>query len=80
MHEACHQGNFKILVLLLDANPWVACKLNSDNQSAFYMACSHGHLNVVRLLLSKAWVQGLEDDGFVKNCLHVAVTRGHTCK
>ena len=45
LHEACRQGNFKILVLLLDANPWAACKLYSDNQSAFYMACSHGHLN-----------------------------------
>ena len=68
----------KVLPLLLDASLWADCKLNSDNQSTFYMACSHGHLNVVKFLLGKPWVQGLEEDSFVQNCLHVAVSRGHT--
>ncbi|KAK7845315.1 ankyrin repeat-containing protein itn1 [Quercus suber] len=66
LHEACRQGNVKVLPLLLDASPWADCKLNSDNQSTFYMACSHGHLNVVNLLSGKPWVQGLEQDSFVK--------------
>ena len=65
-HEACRQGNVKVLPSLLDASPWADCKLNSDNQSTFYMACSHGHLNVVKLLLGKPWVQGLEEDSFLQ--------------
>ncbi|KAM3747562.1 hypothetical protein ACB098_05G044400 [Castanea mollissima] len=78
LHEACRQGDVKVLPLLLDASPSAACKLNSDNQSAFYMACSHGLLNVVKLLLGKPWVQGLEGYSFVQNSLHVAVSRGYT--
>ena len=41
------------------------------------MASSHGHLDVVTLLLSKPWLQGLEEDGLDQKCLHVAVSRGH---
>ncbi|KAF3953500.1 hypothetical protein CMV_021066 [Castanea mollissima] len=55
-----------------------SCKLNSDNQSGYFMACNHGDLDVVKLLLSKPWLQGLEEDDLVQNCLHVAVSRGHT--
>ncbi|KAK7845318.1 ankyrin repeat-containing protein bda1 [Quercus suber] len=41
------------------------------------MACNHWNLDVVKLLLSKPWLHGLEEDDLVQNCLHVAVSRGH---
>ena len=44
LHEACSRGHTEVLKLLLEHNPWAACKLNADNQSAFFMACSHGHV------------------------------------
>jgi ankyrin repeat protein len=78
LHEACRQGNLKVAMLLIDTNPWAACKLNSDRESALFMACSHGHLKVVEFLLSRPWMRGLVEDDFGQNCLHVAVTRGHT--
>ncbi|KAF5466556.1 hypothetical protein F2P56_016473 [Juglans regia] len=78
LHEACPQGNVKVLVLLLDTNPWAASKLNSDQKSPFFMACIYGHLKVVNLLLRRPWVQGSEEDASDQNCLHVAVSKGHT--
>ena len=78
LHGACCQGNVKVLELLLDINSWAACKLNSDNQIVLFTACNHGNLDAVKLLLRKAWLQGLEEDDLVQNCLHVAVSRGHT--
>ena len=42
LHEACRQGNVEVLELLLDINSWADCKLNSDNQSGFFMAAIMG--------------------------------------
>ncbi|OMO66590.1 hypothetical protein COLO4_30481 [Corchorus olitorius] len=78
LHEACRQGNVKIVMLLFNTNPWVACKLNYQNESPFFMACSNGHLKVVKLLLNQPWLRELEEDGIDQNCLHVAASRGHT--
>ena len=44
LHEACRQGNVKVLELLLDINSWAACKLNSDNQSSFLLLAIMGIL------------------------------------
>ena len=49
IHEACRQENVKVLILILEANPTAACKLNSSCKSAFFVACFHGHLDLVDL-------------------------------
>ena len=78
LHEACRQGHNEILKLLLETNPRVAVKLNADNWSAFFIACCHGHVDLVKLLLNQSWLPGLEDEQFVPTCLHVVTSRGHT--
>ncbi|KAK7845274.1 ankyrin repeat-containing protein itn1 [Quercus suber] len=78
LHEACRQGHTEILKLLLETNPWAAVKLNADNRSAFFIACCHGHFDLVKLLSNQSWLPGLEDERFVPTCLHVATSRGHT--
>ncbi|KAL1307149.1 hypothetical protein AAHE18_17G011200 [Arachis hypogaea] len=52
IHEACRQENAKVLMLLLDANPNAAYKLYASCKSPLFLACSHGHLDMVNLLLN----------------------------
>ncbi|KAM3699705.1 hypothetical protein ACJW31_05G046100 [Castanea mollissima] len=81
LHEACRQGHTEILKLLLGTNPWAAVKLNADNRSAFFIACCHGHVDLVKLLSNQSWLPGLEDERFVDgngySPLHHSCNSGH---
>ncbi|KAM5579140.1 ankyrin repeat-containing protein ITN1 [Rosa sericea] len=78
VHEACRTGNPRILKILLEANPEVVSKLNSKKKiSALSLACSYGHLDVVRLLLKEPGKLGLGKEGFDETCIHLAVSGGH---
>ncbi|KAL5575209.1 hypothetical protein UlMin_016908 [Ulmus minor] len=69
-HEAACVGNPKILKLLL--------KINSKKKSALYMACSYGHVDAVRLLLSQPGVPSPGEGESDQTCIHVATSGGHT--
>ncbi|GFZ11777.1 hypothetical protein Acr_23g0001620 [Actinidia rufa] len=76
IHEACRQGNDKVLVLL-EINPWVASQLNCNNHSALLVASNNGHLNVVELLLAHRRLVEEEDGGDI-SALIVAASKGHS--
>jgi len=78
VHEACRQENVGVLKLLLDANSAAVCKPNLNGKSACFLACSHGHLDMVILLLNLSEMVGLEAAGFDQSCIHIATSRGHT--
>ncbi|KOM44490.1 hypothetical protein LR48_Vigan05g209500 [Vigna angularis] len=78
VHEACRQDNVVILKLLLDANSSAVCKLNLDGKNACLLACSHGHLDMVKLLLNLSEMVGPVAAGFDQSCIHIAASRGHT--
>ncbi|CBI16531.3 unnamed protein product, partial [Vitis vinifera] len=59
-------------MLLLDAN--------NEDQSPLFLACHNGHPHVVELILKQPWMVEFEEDNPDMNCLHVAVSRGHTCR
>ncbi|KAL6144647.1 hypothetical protein ACLB2K_055338 [Fragaria x ananassa] len=78
VHEACRTGNPRILKILLEANPEVVSNLNSKGKiSALSLACSHGHLDVVKLLLKEPGKLGFGKEGFDQTCIHLAVSNGH---
>ncbi|XP_050382025.1 ankyrin repeat-containing protein At5g02620-like [Argentina anserina] len=78
VHEACRTGNPRILKILLEANPEVVHKLNSKEKvSALSLASSHGHIDVVKVLLKEHGKLGLGKEGFDQTCIHLAVTGGH---
>ncbi|KAK7335920.1 hypothetical protein VNO80_28054 [Phaseolus coccineus] len=78
VHEACRQENVGILKLLLDANSAAACKPNLNGKNVCFLACSHGHLDMVILLLNLSEMVGPEAAGFDQSCIHIATSRGHT--
>jgi hypothetical protein len=78
IHEACRQENVEVLILLLEVNPMAACKLNPTCKSAFFVACCHGHLDLVNLLLNLSDNVGREVAGFDQACFLIAASRGHT--
>lgn len=80
VHEACRSGNAEDLKLLLDADPEVASKLNTKDKSALSLACSHGHLDMVKLVLDEPGMLGSGKDGFNQTCIHVAVSGGQIGK
>ncbi|XP_062013324.1 ankyrin repeat-containing protein At2g01680-like [Rosa rugosa] len=71
LHEACRQGNTSVVKLLLEVNPYVACSLNHEMQTAFYMAY------IVRSILEAcprfAWK--VDSKGLLP--LHLACETGH---
>ncbi|XP_022153622.1 ankyrin repeat-containing protein ITN1-like [Momordica charantia] len=48
-HEACREGEGEILVLLLETNLLAS---SHQNQSLLFMACTIGHVEVVKILLN----------------------------
>jgi hypothetical protein len=81
VHEACRTGNPQILKLLLEANPGIVSKLNTKEKiSALSLACSYGHLDVVKLLLKEPGKLGLGKEGFDQTCIHMAASGGHLGK
>lgn len=78
LHEACHQGSFEIVMLLLDAYPAACFKVDRQNRSALFIACSYGHMELVNMLSKQPWFYRLEDDDLAPlNPLHVAASNGH---
>ena len=76
LHEACRMGHEKVVRLLMEKNECVAIKLNCDNQSPLFLACSYGHFQIVDFLLSHTrWLLGIIDE---VACLHVSVSKGRT--
>ncbi|KAF7814235.1 ankyrin repeat-containing protein [Senna tora] len=73
IHEACYKGNVEVLMLLLGVKPKGVAKLNSSGKSAFFIACSHGHFDLVNLFLNLP-----EQPSFDQTCIHIAASRGHT--
>ncbi|XP_031269825.1 ankyrin repeat-containing protein NPR4-like [Pistacia vera] len=65
-------------MLLLETKPWIATMLNYENESAFFIACRQGHLDVVKLMMNQSWLMDFEEDGIDLNALHVAPAMGHT--
>jgi len=78
IHEACKQENAKVLMLLLEVNPTAACKLNPTCKSAFFVACCHGHLDLMNLLLNLPEIVEPGEAGFDQACFLIAASRGHT--
>lgn len=81
-HEACRQGHANILLLLLETDPWASTKLNHQNHSLSFIACSRGHVDLVKVLLSQKWLQSSnqddDNDSLDPTCFFEAVSRGHT--
>lgn len=79
IHEACRMGQYSVVRLLMEANKWMAAKLNSENQSALFLACDYGHLNIVNFLLdhtyTSLWLLNIFDHAA---CLYAAASRGQT--
>ncbi|XP_023739431.1 ankyrin repeat-containing protein NPR4 [Lactuca sativa] len=77
IHEACRMGQYSVVRLLMEANKWMAAKLNSENQSALFLACDYGHLNIVNFLLdhtyTSLWLLNIFDHAA---CLYAAASRG----
>lgn len=77
LHEACREGHLQIVKLLLEADPWVAYKVNSRGESAFFAACGRGQIDVVKHLM--VGFQGLLmlDVDLEITSLHVAASSGN---
>lgn len=77
LHEACREGHLKIVKLLLEADPWIAYKVNSRGESAFFAACERGQVDVVKHLM--IGFQGLLmlDVDMEITSLHVAASSGN---
>ena len=54
---ACVGGDFYIALLILETSPWV--ERSKLWYGALYLACSHGHLEIVAILLEKGFPQDL---------------------
>ncbi|KAF7836479.1 ankyrin repeat-containing protein [Senna tora] len=76
IHESCHNGNVKVLMLLLAAaNP--KADAETADQSFLHVAASRGHTDVVRELLKKwPYLDGEADDNG-NSALHHACSEGH---
>ncbi|KAK9229033.1 hypothetical protein WN944_021990 [Citrus x changshan-huyou] len=60
----------------METDPWVSCKLNSEKLSALLIACYHGHLEIVKVLLNQPWLLESEEENVDQSSLDVAVSKG----
>ncbi|PIN01275.1 26S proteasome regulatory complex, subunit PSMD10 [Handroanthus impetiginosus] len=83
LHEACRMGHDKILMMLMETDPWVASKPqlqeldDGENATFLHVAASEGHIAIVRKLLEMHpnVAQKLNKNGY--SPLHHACSRGH---
>ncbi|XP_077211182.1 uncharacterized protein LOC143846593 [Tasmannia lanceolata] len=73
LYEACREGREKIVMLLLQADYTVSYRRNRDKESVLLVACSLGHLDVVRVLVNMTDVHRESTNYF-----HVAASNGYT--
>lgn len=79
LHEACRQGNANVVKLLIEANPYVACSLNHEMQTAFFIAYSYGNVDVVKYMANQPGVLDFEQhEDF--NPLHLSIAEGYVGK
>lgn len=76
LHEARRSGKAELVILLMETDPWVSCKLNSEKLSALLIACYHGHLEIVKALLNQPWLLESEEENVDQSSLDVAVSKG----
>ncbi|KAK9231943.1 hypothetical protein WN943_022184 [Citrus x changshan-huyou] len=76
LHEARRSGKAELVILLMETDTWVSCKLNSEKLSALLIACYHGHLEIVKVLLNQPWLLESEEENVDQNSLDVAVSKG----
>ncbi|PRQ51049.1 putative ankyrin repeat-containing domain, PGG domain-containing protein [Rosa chinensis] len=75
LHEACRQGNTSVVKLLLEASPFVTCSLNHE-QTAFFIACSYGNVEVVKYMANQPGVLDFEQhEAF--SPLHFSIAEGY---
>ena len=73
---ACVSGDFYIAQLILETSPWV--EESELWWRALYLACSHGHLEIVAMLLEKGFPQDLVHYGeYSAPSVVSACKRGH---
>lgn len=82
-HEACGEGHAQIMLLLLlemekDEDLLASSKLSHEIiQSLLFVACSRGHVEVVKILLNRQWLRDLiDDDGLDPACFLEAASTG----
>lgn len=77
LHEARRSGKAELVILLMETDPWVSCKLNSEKLSALLIACYHGHLEIVKKkMLNQPWLLESEEENVDQSSLDVAVSKG----
>ncbi|XP_022153557.1 ankyrin repeat-containing protein At2g01680-like [Momordica charantia] len=73
--KACKEGSEpEILMLLLEMEPWVRSELSHRNQSLLFVACSHGQVDAVKILLKHPWLHSLDDHAA---CFLEAASQGY---
>ena len=75
----CREGRVEIVALLMEVvDPWIAPKVNRNNESVLFVGCERGKLDVVKhLLVNHSWLLMLELDAPTTS-LHAAASGGHT--
>ncbi|KAK3001083.1 hypothetical protein RJ639_022254 [Escallonia herrerae] len=75
LHEAVWNHQLKVVDLLLNVDPGLACFVNNAGESPLYLAARDGMLKVVnRILVLARYAHGGSDG---QNALHAAIAEGH---
>ncbi|KAF3793283.1 Ankyrin repeat-containing protein [Nymphaea thermarum] len=83
LHIACREGKAETARLLLEANPYLACDAlvaagDEKGADAITLAARHGHVEVVKLLLSDRWWPLFRAEGSPARPLLEAANGGHS--
>ncbi|KAK2984795.1 hypothetical protein RJ640_004620 [Escallonia rubra] len=75
LHEAVRNHQLKVVDLLLNVDPGLACFVNNAGESPLYLAARDGMLEIVnRILILSTYAHGGSDG---QNALHAAIAEGH---
>ncbi|XP_031489112.1 uncharacterized protein LOC116256773 isoform X2 [Nymphaea colorata] len=83
LHIACREGKAQTARLLLESNPSLACSAlvaagDEKGANAMMLAARHGHVEVLKLLLSDRWLPLFRVEGSLVPSLLEAASRGHS--